>query len=72
MHLCRKRVVYFIVEQITALFAYGNELAYCIIFLFKTYCCTNSSAIGPISRASPDVIGAVFTRKDTGRLARRR
>src|SRR6266403_1776068 len=39
MHLCRKRIVYFVVEQITALFAYGNELAYCIVFLFKAYCC---------------------------------
>src|SRR6202521_1809643 len=39
MHLSRKRIVYFVVQQITALFAYGNELTYCIIFFFKTYCC---------------------------------
>src|SRR2546429_7193566 len=31
--------LYFVVEQVTALLADGNELAYCIIFLFKAYCC---------------------------------
>ena len=37
--ICRKRIVYFVVEQVTALFAYGNELAYRVIFLLKTHCC---------------------------------
>src|SRR5437773_7309819 len=39
MNLCRKRIVYFVVEQVAALFANGNELAYRIIFFFKAYCC---------------------------------
>src|SRR5712692_1943242 len=39
MELCRKRIVYFVVEQVAALFAHRNELAYRIIFLFKAYCC---------------------------------
>ena len=39
MHLRRKRIVYFVVEQVSALFANGNELLYRIIFFFKTYCC---------------------------------
>jgi hypothetical protein len=39
MDLRRKRIVYFVVEQVAALFAHGNELAYRIVFLFKAYCC---------------------------------
>jgi hypothetical protein len=32
MHLRRKRIVYFVIQQVPPLFADGNELAYCIIF----------------------------------------
>src|SRR5216683_2720434 len=39
MDFCRKRIVYFVVEQVAALFAHRNELTYRIIFLFKAYCC---------------------------------
>jgi hypothetical protein len=38
MYFRRERIVYFVVEQVSALFAYGNELAYCIVFFFKTCC----------------------------------
>jgi hypothetical protein len=38
MHFGRKRIVYFVIEQVSALFANGNELAYCIVFFFKTCC----------------------------------
>jgi hypothetical protein len=37
MHFGRKRVVHFVVQQVAPLFAYGNELAYRIIFFFKTH-----------------------------------
>jgi hypothetical protein len=36
MHFGGKRIVYFIVEQVPALFADGNELSYRIVFFFKT------------------------------------
>src|ERR1700730_15456017 len=36
MHLGWERIVYFVVQQVAALFAYRNELAYCIVFFFKT------------------------------------
>ncbi len=39
MDLRRKRIVYFVVEQVAALLAHRNELAYRIIFFFKAYCC---------------------------------
>src|ERR1700676_1955695 len=39
MHPCRKRIVHFVVKQIPALFAYGNELLYRIIFFFQTHSC---------------------------------
>jgi hypothetical protein len=39
MHFRRKRIVHFVVKQIPALFAHGNELLYRIIFFFKTHCC---------------------------------
>src|SRR5258707_2635743 len=39
MDFRRKRIVYFVVKQVAALLTYGNELAYCIVFLFKAYCC---------------------------------
>jgi hypothetical protein len=42
MHFCRKGIVYFVVEQVAALFADSNELAHRIIFLFKTYRCHKS------------------------------
>src|SRR2546426_11687241 len=38
MDLRRKRIVYLIVEQVAALLAHGNELAYRVIFFFKAYC----------------------------------
>src|SRR5277367_6134244 len=39
MHFRRKGIVYFVIQQVAALFADGDELAYCIIFFFKTdYC----------------------------------
>ena len=36
MHFGRERIVHFVVQQVAALFAYRNELAYRIIFFFKT------------------------------------
>jgi hypothetical protein len=36
MDLGRKRIVYFVVEEVAALFADGNELAYRIVFFFET------------------------------------
>src|SRR5260370_5524069 len=37
MHFCWKRIVYLIIEQVAALLADRNELAYRVVFLFKTY-----------------------------------
>src|ERR1700682_1147508 len=37
MHFGWKRIVYFVIQQVAALFADRNALAYRIIFLFKTY-----------------------------------
>src|SRR5580704_14253364 len=39
MHFRRKRIVHFVVKQVSSLFAYCNELLYSIIFFFKPYCC---------------------------------
>jgi len=72
MDLCRKRIVYFVVEQVAPLFAHGNELPYCIIFFFKAYCCHKFLPITcRNSRHSPDRPESAF-RIDTHRLARRR
>src|SRR5690242_790922 len=38
MHLRRKRIVHFVVQQISTLLADGNELLYRLVFLFQTYC----------------------------------
>ena len=38
VHLRRERIVYFVVEQVPALFAHRDELFYRIIFFFETYC----------------------------------
>ena len=39
MHFRRKGIVYFVIQQVAALFADGDELAYRIIFFFKAdYC----------------------------------
>jgi hypothetical protein len=43
MHFRRKRIVHFVVQQVAALLADGNELAYSIVFFFKPYCCHKSS-----------------------------
>jgi len=39
MNLRWSESFYFVVEQVAALFAHGNELPYRIVFLFKAYCC---------------------------------
>ena len=44
MHFGRKRIVHFVIQQVAALFADGNELPYCLIFFFQTRCATNSSS----------------------------
>src|SRR5713226_7187058 len=38
VHFRWKRIVYFVVQKVPTLFADGNELAYRIVFFFKTYC----------------------------------
>src|SRR5438270_432470 len=62
MDLCRKRIVYFVVEQVAPLFAHGNELPYCIIFFFKAYCCHKFLPITcRNSRHSPDRPESAFS-----------
>jgi len=39
MHFRRKGIVYFVIQQIAALFADGNELLNCLVFFFKAYYC---------------------------------
>ena len=71
MDLRRKRVVYFVVEQVAALFAHGDELAYRIIFLFKAYCCHKFLPLFACdSQALPGTSVTIFIRRDTRRLAR--
>jgi len=72
MNLRRKRIVYFVVEQVAALFAHGNELAYRIVFLFKAYCCHKFL---PLLDRNPQELrhaGNHLFRRDARRLARRR
>src|SRR5439155_9894746 len=35
MHFGRKRIVHFVVKQITTLFADSNQRSYCFVFFFK-------------------------------------
>src|SRR5439155_2253441 len=51
MDFCRKRIVYFVVEQITAHLAVADELAYRIIFFFKAYCCDKFLPISYCNRS---------------------
>jgi hypothetical protein len=39
MHFRWERIVHFVVQQISALFAYRYELAYRVVFFFQYYCC---------------------------------
>ena len=39
MHFRGERIVHFVVQQVAAFFADGNELAYRVVFFFKAYCC---------------------------------
>ncbi len=79
MHLCRKRIVYFVVEQVAvvveqvaALFAHGNELAYRIVFFFKAYCCHKFLPLLDRNPRTPGHSGTIIIRRHTRRLARRR
>jgi hypothetical protein len=71
MDLCRKRIVYFIVEQVAALLAYRNELAYRIVFLFKAYCCHKFLPLfDRSSKNSRAYWGPCSIAENTNRLAR--
>jgi hypothetical protein len=50
MHLRRKDIVHFIVEQVTAFLAHSDELSYLIVFFFKGYRHTASLLLKPAAR----------------------
>src|SRR5260370_6027832 len=73
MHFGWKRVVYLVIEQVAALLADRNELAYRVVFLFKTYyrhkCLPNFT----ISSSLSAQFGAIYyIHGATNRLPRRR
>jgi hypothetical protein len=60
MHFGRKRIIYFVVQQIAALLAHRDELAYRIVFLFKAYCRHKSLPNFTVSPPLAALFGAFF------------
>src|SRR5580704_3386080 len=50
MHLRRKDIVHFIVEQVTTFLAHSDELSYLIVFFFQSYRHTASLLLKPAGR----------------------